>query len=389
MAIKRGNNEGTIFRKPNGRWRAQVSIDGKRLSFTGKTRSECQDWLKKTITQIDHGMRVEAALQTVEEYLLEWLSVSQLSQRQTTASHYAHAVKAYLIPYIGDIKMKDLRPEHVQRLYSLLVEQGVGIYAIRKAHQVLHCALEHAVTMEVIHRNPASKVRPPRAPECEMAILDEIQVSKLLVTSSNHRWYALYQLAVTTGMRQGELLGLKWVDLDVSKKTIKVERQLSRTRNGGVQFYAPKTRSGRRTIALGQATIEVLQSHYLKQEEERRTAGDQWVDQGLIFTNSLGGPINHRNLLRNFKSLLRDAGLPDIRFHDLRHTSASLMLNDGIPLLAVSRRLGHARASITLNIYGHLVPGIQEEAAARIDEIVMPVPIEMVAPGCTRKSNTP
>ena len=173
-----------------------------------------------------------------------------------------------------------------------------------------------------------------------------------------------------------EILGLKWTDLDWLHQTLKVERQLIRSDRNGIEFSSPKTRYGKRTVVLGGRTIEVLRAHNNRQQVERLAAGSKWVENGLIFNTSLGAPIDHRNLLRNFKQLLRDVGLPAIRFHDLRHTAASLMLNANIPVIVVSRRLGHARASITLDVYGHLIPSMQSEAAELIDQMVTPVAVE-------------
>ena len=173
-----------------------------------------------------------------------------------------------------------------------------------------------------------------------------------------------------------ELLGLKWSDLDWIKRTLKVERQLIRPGGDGIQFSVPKTRYGKRTILLGARTIEVLREHIERQHTERLEAGDHWEEYGLIFTTGNGTPINPRNLLRDFKILLR-AGLPTIRFHDLRHTAASLLLNQGVPVITISRRLGHAKASITLDVYGHLIPSMQGEVAEMIDDLVMPVPVQL------------
>jgi integrase len=214
----------------------------------------------------------------------------------------------------------------------------------------------------------------PKEPEKEMQILTESQVSQLLVTVMEHRWKALYFLAVTSGMRQMEMLGLKWSDLDWVKKSIYVERQLSRKQDGdGIMFAPLKTDKSRRSIDLGNRSIQILRKHDQRQQETRKKAGDSWIENGLIFTNSKGGPIHYRNLLRSFKIILKHAGLPEIRFHDLRHTAASLMLNHGVAPLVVSQRLGHARPSITLDTYGHLLPSIQSEAAKLLDELVTPV----------------
>jgi integrase len=389
MAMKRGNKEGSISRRKNGAWRAQVTLDGMRLSYGAKTRAECQEWIKKTIGQIDDGMTYASTTKTLDEYLAGWLSSIQLSVRRTTWAQYERAIRVHINPHFGQKKVRDLRAEHIQAFYNLLVEKGVGIYAVLKVHDVMRSALTQAVRMGIISRNPAAYAIRPRKPSKEMKIYDESQISQMLVAAKGHRWEALYNLAVTTGMRQSEILGLKWTDVDWRQKTIQVERQLLRKVAGdGIQFADLKTKNSRRTVVLGKQMSVILREHYEKQHAERQAAGDNWVEHGLIFTNSLGGPINHSNLRRNYIQLLEDAGLPHIRFHDLRHTAASLLLNHGIPVIIVSRRLGHAKPSITLDIYGHLIPSMQNEAAELMDDLVMPIPLHPVAPGCTTLHQT-
>ena len=316
---------------------------------------------------------------TLGEFLKEWLKNTKAALQPSTWTKSEQICRSYITPNLGQMKLQNLRPEHIQNLYNSLVEQEVGDYTVIKVHTVLHSALQQAARTGIITRNPASYAQPPKEPATEMAILNESQVSQFLVAANGHRREALYHLAVVTGMREMELLGLKWTDLDFMHQTLIVERQLQRPAGeDAVKFSAPKTRYGKRAIALGSKTTEVLRAHKLRQQAEKTAAGDKWVETGLIFTNSLGGPIDARNLLRNFKQLLKAAGLPAIRFHDLRHTAASLMLNAGIPVIVVSRRLGHARASITLDIYGHLIPSMQTEAAEKIDELVMPVAAPML-----------
>ncbi len=376
MAKKRGNNEGTVIKLPSGHWRAQIMLDGHRISHTGPTQRECQDWIRKNRNQIDEGMTYASTKITLKEFLSDWLQNIRAARQPSTWIKNEQICRTYLIPNLGQVKIRELRTDHIQKLYGSLVERGVGDYTVIKVHAILHTALEQAVRTGMIGRNPADFAEPPKEPATEMAILNESQVSQLLVTAKGHRWEALYHLAIVSGARQMELLGLKWTDLDWMRQTLIIERQLVRPANQvGTNFSAPKTRFGKRALALGGKTIEVLRRHKVKQQEERLAAGEQWKETGLIFTNSLGGPIDNRNLLRNYKQLLRDAGLPEIRFHDLRHTAASLMLNAGIPVIVVSRRLGHARASITLDIYGHLIPTMQTEAAEKIDELVTPVAV--------------
>jgi integrase len=378
MAKIRCKNEGSIHQRRNGTWRAQVSLEGRRLSFTAKTRHECQEWLKKTIGQIDQGMTFTSTILTFDEFLNTWLGSAKASIRPRTWSHYEQLIRNYVIPNLGQIKMKDLRPDQIQRFYNHLLSNEVGVYTVIKIHAMLHGALEQAVKAGLVNRNVSNAVIPPSEPAKEMSILDESQVSQLLIAARGSRMEALLHLAVSTGMRQMEILGLKWSDLDWLKKTLKVERQL--VRGEGVKFSQPKTRHGRRIVVLGDRTIETLRRHYERQNEERKKSSVSWSEHGLIFTMANGSPINFRVLMRYFKNLLNVAGLPEIRFHDLRHTAASLMLNHGIPVIVVSRRLGHARPSITLDIYGHLIPGMQEEAALMIDELITPVEFQQLHP---------
>lgn len=377
MARKRANNEGTIYKLPNGRWCAQVTLEGHRISKTFDTQKEGLNWIRKTRGQIDDGMSYTSTKITLGEYMKSWLTSTKSSKRTSTWSHYEQVTRNYIVPRLGQIKIIDLRPEYIQGFYNQLLEQEIGTYTILKIHTVLHSALQYATELGMVNRNSASFAHPPKEPATEMAILNEKQVSQFLIGAKTHRWEALFHLAISTGARQMELLGLKWTDLDWIRQTLKIERQLLRPDGKGPRFSAPKTRFAKRSIALGSKTIKVLRAHYDRQQGERLAAGEKWREHGLIFTTSLGTPIHPRNLLRDFKKLLRDSGLPTIRFHDLRHTAASLMLNNNIPPIVVSRRLGHAKASITLDVYGHLIPSMHTEVADKIDELMMPIAVQL------------
>jgi integrase len=377
MVKKRGNNEGSIYKRPNGTWSVQVTLQGRRLSNTFKSQRECQEWLKKIRGQIDDGMSYASTKVSLGDFLSGWLVSTKTSKAHSTWQHYEQLIRTYIIPYLGKVTARDLRPEHIQAFYNNLFDKQVGVHTIRKIHITLHNALQQAVKTGMIGRNPASFAQPPKEPATEMGILNESQASQFLVAAQDHRWEALFHLAVISGMRQMELLGLKWSDLDWNRQTLKIERQLLRTNGQGVKFTTPKTRYGRRSIVLGRKTIEIIRKHYERQQTDRLSTGDEWQEYGLIFSTSIGTPIHPRNLLRTFKKLLQDAGLPPIRFHDLRHTAASLLLNQGIPVITVSRRLGHAKASITLDVYGHLIPSMQSEVAEMIDDLVIPVAVQL------------
>lgn len=388
MAKKRGNNEGSIYKKPNGAWRAQVSLNGTRLSFTADTRGECQTWIKKTINQIDNGLTLDGAQSCLNEYLPSWLTSIKSSLRPTTWELYTHMAEHHILPALGALKLKDLRPDIIQRFYNTKLGQGTGERTIQLIHVVLHRSLEQAVNLGTLPRNPTEAVMRPEYSHAEMKILDESQVSQLMISLQGDRHEALLQLALATGMRQAELLGLKWSDLDWNHQTIRVQRQLRRDFHLGEPFAAPKTKSGRRTIALGSTSIQKLREHWERQNQERQQTGARWQENDLIFPSSVGTPLNYSNLVKSFKESLKTAGLPDIRFHDLRHTAASLMLNHGVPVIVVSRMLGHSKVSITLDIYGHVIPEMQHQAAALMDELTTPVEIGLhpVAPAYTTRT---
>jgi integrase len=373
--MRRGHNEGTYYQLPNGKWRVQVTIDGKRIGHVG-TRTECRKWAEDILGQIDKGLTFEGTRKTLSEFFDEWLKSARPSLRPRTWDQYDQVARKYIIPELGKLKLKDLTPSRVQAFYNHLQDEKISDYMIIKIHAILHRALAHALEVGLIGRNPADPIIVPKEPDNEMKILDESQVSRFLIAAKESRFEALYYIAVTTGMRQMEMLGLLWSDLDWQNQTITVQRQLVRKKEDDKIFAPPKTKFGKRVVALGSQAMEVLRAHYQRQQLDRQVAGKRWHETGLIFTSTIGTPMMYRNLTRDFKAVLKRASL-DIRFHDLRHTAISLMLNHNVPLIVVSRRVGHANPSITLNKYGHLIPHMQEDAAQLMDELVMPIEINL------------
>lgn len=386
---KRGNSEGTIFRKANGKWRAQISIDGKRLSITTNTRAESHDWLRKMLNQIGQGMTFEGQNLTLSEYIKSWITLKKNALRVKTAIQYVWLINIYIVPGLGKVKLKDLNLRTVSRFYEALTNQGVGLSNIRYSHRVLHAALEQAVKDGAIIRNPAHGATVPRAVHKEMQILNDQQVGLFLVAASVSRYKVLYHLAITTGMRFSELRGLRWSDVDWIKGTIKVNRQIQDVPGRGSLTGMPKTHSGTRIILLGEMSLNVLKEQKQRIDHDKTIAGNDWKENDLIFPSSIGTPFGASNLRKDFIQVLKDANLPRIRFHDLRHTAASLMLNHNVPALVVSKILGHSNPSVTLNIYAHSTLDMQAMAANVMDEIVTPIPVDIsqlhpVAPGCTR-----
>ena len=374
---KRSPHEGSISQRSNGTWRGQITFNGKRSSITTKTKKEANDWLLKMRVQQDAGGRLNRPSLTLSEYLEEWLVSIESSLRPGTFYQYQMTVRKHILPSLGKWRMQELRGEYIQRLYVSKTKEGRGNRTVEMIHAVLHNALKQAVKLEIINRNPVDGTTPPHPEYKEMRVYDGSQVSQFLLAARGNPYEMLYYLAVTTGMRQSELLGLTWSSLDWEKKIIRVQWQLKRNFKSGSKnyFVAPKTNAGRRTIALGEDTVEKLRNHLKQQEEQRKLAGDKWEENDLIFPSEVGTPINQSNLFTRFKRLLSVAGLPEIRFHDLRHTNASLLLNYGTPPIIVSHRLGHSKVSITLDIYGHLIPEMQNEAAEKIEELITPIEV--------------
>lgn len=267
--------------------------------------------------------------------------------------------------------LRDLMVVHVRGLYRERLESGLAPRMVQLVHVVLHKALKQAVMDGLIPRNVTDAVRAPRPERKEIEPLSPEQTRVLLATASEagERFEALYVLAVSTGMRQGELLALKWEDIDFGTGTLQVKRTLSTATGGGFRFGAPKTTKSRRSIKLPGMALSTLKRHRKAQLEWRMKLAGLFVDHGMVFTSQTGTPVMRQDLItRSFKPLLKRAGLPDIRFHDLRHTCATLLLAKGVHAKLVQELLGHSTISITLDTYSHVLPGMGDAAAGAMDE---------------------
>jgi len=376
MAKKiRGRNEGSIHQRSNGTWRVQIYIDGKRVGKTFRLKAEAQAWLRKMQHQFDLGFDIQAGGISLSEYLSDWLENSRSALQSTTIYQYRNVINKHIVPFIGEIALKDLTLARVERLYGQLLENNCGVRTVRITHSILHCALEKAVKYNMVVRNVAHGAALPKYQHAEMKVLDETQVTQFLAASSGSHYEALFYLAAQTGMRQGELFGLKWTDIQWYSGVLQVQRQVKRPPGEAWKFADPKTQAGRRTIQLGERTLQVLREHRERQNVMKAASGASWQEHGLIFPNSVGSPGDSSNLRKEFYRVLELGGLPKIRFHDLRHTAATLMLNYGVSPIVVSKILGHSKPSVTMDIYGHLLFGMQAEAAKLMDRLLAPIPV--------------
>ncbi len=370
MAKRRGNKEGSIYQRKDGRWCAQVSLGGRRLTHYAKTQRECRDWLKEIQAQIDSGLTIHGARATLAEYLKQWLESVKPPLHPKTWNQYSQVVHQHIIPDLGHIKLKDLQPNQIQSFYTAKLEGGTGERTISLIHDVLHRALAQALKWGLMTRNPSDAVDKPKLRRKEMNILKADEVRELLKAAEGTRLEALYHLAVTTGLRQGELLALRWSDLDWGAGRLQVQRQVQRIPRQGLVFNEPKSAAGRRVVALGSAMLEKLREHRERQEQERLFAGERWQEHDLIFPTAIGTPKGAGDLRAEFKRLLQKAGLPDVRFHDLRHTAATLMLQHGVHPKVAQERLGHSSIRLTLDTYSHVLPSLQEDAAEKLDTLL-------------------
>jgi len=375
MTKKRGQNMGSVYRRNDGRWVGAVSVEGKQQYKYFKTQREAREWVQKTTIQVDEGLTYLSTRTTFKEFMQYWLDSVEPSIRSNTIRQYAYVVNNHIPDRLGRVKLLDLRPDMIQVLINMKLDEGLSTRTVELIYAVLRRALNQAVQQGILLRNPIKGVAKPKPKRPEMVTLTDTQVRTLLLAVRGTRYDALYQIAVTTGMRKGEILGLKWGDLDWGNCRLHVQRQLLRIPNEGLVFSEPKSKAGRRVIVVGKATIDKLRTHQTLQQKERQFAGDRWQESDLIFPSTIGTPMEPRNVIRHFKDTLREAFLPNVRFHDLRHTAATLMLQQGTHPKIVQERLGHASISLTLDTYSHVIPTMQEEVAAKIDELLTPIDV--------------
>ncbi|WP_406170074.1 tyrosine-type recombinase/integrase [Streptomyces sp. NBC_00996] len=390
----RANGEGTIYQRKDGRWEAAgylLATDGtrKRVRVYGSTRREAADKLTEKMAASNSGHPVPSAQGSVGAYLTYWLdAVAVHHLRENTHTRYTTCVNRYVIPGLGKKKLTKLTAKDIRTWLNQLrttcqcCTRGIDArrdqprccaagqcchkllspLTLTYIHSVLKSALEHAVREEEIPRNVARNVRTgtPRPRRFEPLTTDEAR--QLLTAAQGHRLHALFELALHTGLRKGELLGLRWEDLDLDAGTAAIRRTLQRTGTGGLTTLPTKTRASERRIALPTRCVQSLKLHHEQQERERESAGSTWQHDGHVFTTAQGRPIDPTNLTRAFITLLRKAGLRRIRFHDDRHSTATLLLEQGVELVVIKELLGHAHIGVTATVYAHVRLRLQRDA---------------------------
>jgi integrase len=335
---------------------------------SASTRKECESKLRVAIAAAESGRSLTFDKQAVREFVDQWLASIEHSVRPSTHRRYSDVMRKHVIPALGTVQLSKLSPAHLQDLYTNLLKQGLSPTTVNLLHVTLHGALKQALRWGMIERNPCDLVDPPRCVTPETITWSVDQTRKVLTIGDSGEYAALWRLALMCGMRRGELLGLKWDDVDLDRGTLAVRRTLSRGSGGTWQLTEPKTASGRRQIALPESCVAALRKHRLRQLEQRMALGPAWEDHGFVFTGRTGTPLHVNSMTVHFKKLITDAQVPAIRFHDLRPTCAALLLADCVHPKIVQERLGHSDISMTLNRYSHVTHDMQRAAVDTLDE---------------------
>ena len=374
---KRGQHEGNIYQRADGLWAARLRVgyrNGKRarLCAYGKTRKEVSDKLRALINAHEQGTLEAPARLTVGQFLSTWLEDSARPKlRPRTFATYAGMLRLHIIPGLGRVPLRRLSPQHVQAWLNERSKSGLSPRTCQHARAILRVALAQAMKWGYVSRNVAALVDSPRVVHAEIKPLTPDQARALLAVAAEHRLGALITVAVALGLRQGEILGLRWDDVDLEAGALSVRHALFTPKGGGWQLVPPKSERSKRTVNMPELVSVGLRAHRLRQREARLLAGSRWQEHGFVFTTKHGTPLDAWAAIRAFKGLLKAAGLPNVRFHDLRHTSATLLLAQGVDPRTIMETLGHSQISLTLNTYSHVLPSLKKDAAERMNSLLV------------------
>lgn len=333
-----------------------------------KTKKDAEKALALIEAEVFKGTYFEPSSIHFKDHLYEWFKVKKNSINIQTAQVYENYLNNRIIPVLGHVQLSQLTPMLLQNYVSNLKEEGLASATIKKIYNIIKGSLDYAVNMELLPSNPAKKIQLPKDKKKEMKVWDIDEIRAFLKIASKDRLYPAFHLAITTGMRRGEILGLRWKDVDLDKGILYVRQTLSKD---GKRFLSgAKTESSVRSIKLSNETIAVLRKHKARVAKEKLQLGPDYVDYDLVVCTSKGTPVNPENLKKTYERLIKEADVPKIRFHDLRHTHATMLLAQGVHAKVISERLGHSNIKITLDTYSHVLPNMQEEAANQIDALL-------------------
>lgn len=385
---RRGRGEGSIRQRRDGRWEVRVDLgrglDGtrRRKSVFGATQADVIRKLRKLGGRAADGQLLTTTTPTVATFLREWYATHADEWRPSTRRSYDGAIRLYLVPVFGSLRVEQLSPRHVQKWLTEHKAEHGARRRISLAHSVLRSALSHAQRLQLVGINVAALAMVPTPQKKPIRPLTTDEARAFLTVAATHRLGAFFSVALACGLRLGEALGLRWENVNLDTGHVQVRQQLQRVKRK-LELQGLKTDRSRRTLMLPNVCVTALRAHRKRQQEERLKAGERWTDSGLVFVTALkakkpgkgareraGLPLDPRNATRVFARLLKDANVRPIRFHDLRHSAASLLIASGVELVEVSMLLGHAELRTTSDIYGHLVEQTAAKAAQRMDAVL-------------------
>jgi len=375
---KRDNGEGTIYRRKDGRWAGGVQVgfvNGRRAMKVvyGKSRSEVLEKVRELLESARRGTIAPGRSPRLDTFLNQWLQTIEGSIRPSTFTSYSGIVRKHLIPVLGHKPIDRLTVPDIADLLARKRGEGLSPRTGQYILFVLRNALNKAVRWGIASRNVAQLVDAPRVAHRDVNVLSPEEALQLVTAAREDRLEALWVLALSTGLRRGELLGLSWSDIDLERRQLRVTKALQRVTGKGLVLAETKTRMGRRSIILPIGTVEALRRHRARQAGDRLIAGSAWSQSDFVFTSARGTPLDGDNMIsRPFTRLLERGGLQAMRFHDLRHSCASLLLAQGVAPRVVMETLGHSRISVTLDTYTHVLPALQREAADAMDRALAP-----------------
>lgn len=362
---RRSNNEGTIFKENTGYWVAEISLPGgKRRRKRSKTQADVKAWLLAQRDATRDGLIVENDKITFGQFFSRYYQdVLTHNVQPKTLESYESMARVHLLPALSEYRLTAINPQILQSLYSEKLNSGLSPRTVHYLHTLIHMSLKQAMKWGLVVRNVADLVDKPSQKRKAPDVWNTDQVNRFLKKISGHRWFPIYVLAIYCGVREGEVLGLRVEDIDLMHRVLYVRQTVQYLIGKGLTIKEPKSDAGKRPVTIPGFALSVITDYLLSIQKE----------SGLIFTTSNKTPISPRNLIRHFKSVIEDLNLPDIRFHDLRHTHASLLLQAGVNPKVVQERLGHSSVTLTLNTYSHVLPGLQEAAADKFDDLLQGV----------------
>ncbi len=370
---------GTIQKKGENIWLVRIYLGrdaAGRIKHFNKTihgsKKDAQTFLTAKLREKDLGSFVEPASSSIAHFLDDWLeNVARSRVREATLDGYRWIIASYVIPALGSERLCDLRPDKIQRCYGNLQRKGLSARTVRYVHGVLSSALNHAEMQGMIFQNPCKKCQLPKKHKTEMKYFSPEQVRQFLTVAKDSKQFALFVLAIETGMRPGEYLALQWKDIDFENESLSVRRTVKIRKGGGFYFSTPKTAKSNRPITLSADLIEALKAHRVAVLKTKMQIRDVYRDHDLVFPNEIGDPLLIGNVgKRFFDRIVAKAGLPKIRLYDLRHTSATMLLSEGEHPKVVAERLGHASTNLTLDTYSHVLPSMQKQATNKMAKLM-------------------